>query len=485
MPLYPVSLSLPVLVLVSCACSVLVSAKMIVPSGPTTPHWNDTAGNRIEAHSAGLLIENGRYYWYGESKKTDDLSDHGVNCYSASSLAGPWTFEGQILSQKDIVVEGQSGPFVVERPKVLFNNKTNLYVLWFHLDNSGYSFRHAAVAVSPTPTGHFRFVHALQPDGVPSLDMSLYGDWDGQAYFIRSCDNQYAGISRLSPDYLNTTGIISTHSVFEGMAIFRLHNGTYYIICSHLTGWNPNPLMLFRAAGSTLDDPQWVDMGNPTGDPTSFDSQPTYVVENEAADGSKYFVYLADNWVHGGPAGLIDASYVWLPINITADSMSLHWVTEWDPDRPFAPPPPPPPPPPCQQSLYARLSLQPCARATLSWSLSTTSPAPFALKSPGGFCAGPHGTDAYTSMPALALLPCSGDAALQFEYHASSQSIVHAADGLCVDATFCSSELCPGNYLALYACGSPHGNQQFAYNMSTGLLVSLMDASLCLSACTD
>ncbi len=48
------------------------------------------------------------------------------------------------------------------------------------------------------------------------------------------------------------------------MAIFRLANGTYYIISSHLTGWNPNPLMLFRAQGRTLDDPQWVYMGNPT-----------------------------------------------------------------------------------------------------------------------------------------------------------------------------------------------------------------------------
>ena len=103
--------------------------------------------------------------------------------------------------------------------------------------------------------------------------------------------------------------------VFEGMALFRLANGTFYIITSHLTGWNPNPLMLFRAAlgqarsthairtlgnnltqnamkytlnvfvlrpppflavgatagaaGKTLDDPQWVSMGNPTGSSTS------------------------------------------------------------------------------------------------------------------------------------------------------------------------------------------------------------------------
>ena len=34
-------------------------------------HWNDTDGNRIEAHSAGMLQSplDERWYWYGESKK--------------------------------------------------------------------------------------------------------------------------------------------------------------------------------------------------------------------------------------------------------------------------------------------------------------------------------------------------------------------------------------------------------------------------------
>ena len=86
------------------------AVQYIVPGGPTTPHWNDTQGNRIEAHGAGMLYvkEEGRWYWcvvrvrrslrYGESKKTDSLADHGVNCYSAPSLSGPWTFEGQVRS---------------------------------------------------------------------------------------------------------------------------------------------------------------------------------------------------------------------------------------------------------------------------------------------------------------------------------------------------------------------------------------------------
>ena len=89
-------------------------------------HWNDTDGNRIEAHAAGMLqaedgrcaraaavstaapspgahlgptpgvlraavlvlADAGRWFWYGESKKTSSLADHGVNCYSAPTIAG-------------------------------------------------------------------------------------------------------------------------------------------------------------------------------------------------------------------------------------------------------------------------------------------------------------------------------------------------------------------------------------------------------------
>ena len=257
-------------------------------------HWLDTDGNRIEAHAAGMLeAPNGRWYWYGESKKTPQLQDHGVNCYSAPSISGPWKNEGAVLNQSDIVLPGDEGPYIVERPKVLYNENTKTYVMWFHLDKAGYSFKHAGIATSTQPHGPFKFSKGLLPDNLPSYDMSLWRDpQDGQAYFVRSVDNKFTAISRLAPDYMSSTGIISNHSVFEGMALFRHPNGTYYIVGSHLTGWAPNELMLFRANGKTLDDPQWVDMGNPTGDPTSFNSQPTYVVQYTPQDGDPYFVYM-------------------------------------------------------------------------------------------------------------------------------------------------------------------------------------------------
>ena len=85
---------------------------------------------------------------------------------------------------------------------------------------------------------------------------------------------------------------------------------------------------------------QWVDMGNPTGDATSFNTQPTYVVSATDAKGESYFIYLADNWIHGGPAGLTDAAYVWLPIKFTDDAIVFPKTTAWTMSDPFAPSPP-------------------------------------------------------------------------------------------------------------------------------------------------
>ena len=50
-----------------------------------------------------------------------------------------------------------------------YNPKTKKYVCWFHLDTSGYKFRHVGIFESESPVGPFVFVHALQPDGIPSL----------------------------------------------------------------------------------------------------------------------------------------------------------------------------------------------------------------------------------------------------------------------------------------------------------------------------
>ena len=451
------------------------SPGLIVPCFDSScVHWKDTEGNRIEAHAAGMLqAPNGRWYWYGESAKTPSLDHHGVNCYSAPDISGPWKNEGLVLSQSDIHVPGQTGPFIVERPKVLYNNKTAAYVMWFHLDLPGYKFAHTGVATATEPQGPFTFQHGLLPDGRTSEDMSLFRDpQDGQAYFIRSVANQYTAISRLTPDYLHSTGIISNHSVFEGMALFRHPNGTYYIVTSHLTGWGPNPLMLFRAAGKTLDDPQWVDMGNPTGDATSFNSQPTYVVQyTPHTGGDPYFVYMADNWLHSssnktGHAALIDAAYIWLPLWFKHDRIELHRQPAWELESPFPSCPTPGTP----------LFLSECGRGGQIWDVANGTGR---LVLSGTELCVTYNNDASQAI----LGRCSS--APEFQW-VGKMLRTATNPSHCLDIALCQDYVCAGAYVSLGQCNDAHGNQEFTIRPTSGgkaVLQSNMDESKCLTVC--
>ena len=48
----------------------------------------------------------------------------------------------------------------MERPKVIYNERTRKFVMWFHLElkGQGYWAARSAVAESDTPTGPFRYI---------------------------------------------------------------------------------------------------------------------------------------------------------------------------------------------------------------------------------------------------------------------------------------------------------------------------------------
>jgi len=206
----------------------------------------------------------------------------------------------------------------------VYNKKTSLYVLWFHLDNHGYSLRYAGIATSKSPNTRFSFVKGYQPDGVGGLDQSVYQDDNGvDAYYVRSVENKYVGISKLADDYLSTSGITSTIGEDrEGPAIFT-YNGNYYLITSHLTGWAPNAMELF-SAGKTLHNATWTSLGNPTNDATTFDSQSTNVLSYKNT-----LIYQGDRWNYSGPGGLLNATYIWLPIVPSGNNFKISYQASW------------------------------------------------------------------------------------------------------------------------------------------------------------
>ena len=341
-----------------CGPSLVSAARLIVPGAA----WQTVGGGRIEAHAPGVLRDpvDGGWWWFGESAKTGNLSEHGVNCYHSTDLYS-WTSIGQVINQAAIRVPGRRGPYTMERPKVLHHAGSGAYVMWFHIDDDAYDVRRVGVAVSYDVAGAgFSFVRSFQPDGLPSLDMSLYEDRQNGsvlgAYFVRSVDNAYVGISRLTDDYMDTQGLTSIiPEAREGHAIFHYHT-RYFMLTSHLSGWAPNDMEAFVSGGDSLAGAEWTSLGNPTGSRTSFDSQPALVLPFTDAGGAPYFIYLGDRWA---APNLLNASYIWLPIILHPNlTLSIPWRDAWDLDHPFgdrltidAPATFPTPPPPSLADL--------------------------------------------------------------------------------------------------------------------------------------
>jgi hypothetical protein len=306
----------------------------------TAGSWVDTEGHPINAHGAGMLLHEGTYYLYGEIKKGRTwlvpgqdwecyrVPAGGVSCYSSKDLLH-WKYEGLALattvgdSTSDIDTSK-----VVERPKVLFNKKTGKFVMWMHIDDRTYSFAHAGVAVSESPTGPFQYIGSVKPNGNDSRDMTLFQDDDGKAYHIFASEkNMTMHACQLSDDYLSHTKnetrlLIDAHR--EAPAVFKT-KGKYFLITSACTGWSPNPALL-----SVSDHPLgiWRDAGNPCvgdGAETTFQSQSTFVVPVPGKKGA--FIFMADRW---NKADLPASQYVWLPLQMKNREPEIAWRDSWD-----------------------------------------------------------------------------------------------------------------------------------------------------------
>lgn len=339
--------------------------------------WPDDRGEHINAHGGGILVHDGTFYWFGEHKGERSSSAFvGVTCYSSKDLVN-WKYEGVALSVSDDPASDITRGCTLERPKVIYNKKTGKFVMWFHLElrGRGYSAARAAVAVSDNVTGPYTYIgsgrvnpgipaenvtdadlayiDALQeiprswtPEwleaiskglyykrdfagGQMSRDMTLFVDDDGKAYHIYAAEeNLTLNIAELSDDYQSHSGRyvrVAPAGHNEAPAIFK-RNGTYWMITSGCTGWDPNAARMFSAP--SIFGP-WTQHPNPCRGEKSeitYGGQSTYILP---VPGKKdLFIFMADIW---RPRNPIDARYIWLPIQFEQDGTPyLEWLDEWN-----------------------------------------------------------------------------------------------------------------------------------------------------------
>jgi len=186
------------------------------------------------------------------------------------------------------------------------------------------------VGVADKPQGPFTYRKVLDPPG-GGYDITLYQDDDGKAYLI--CSHQWVKAHLLSDDYLAIEKTYDLKGVTgEAPAVFK-HDGAYYFLTSHLTGWAPNANKY--AVASTFLGPYETKgtfcMGR--GADTSFDGQTTFVLPLARKPGQ--FIWLADR-VNAKSGTEVDdfrqATHIWLPIALdpAQKRLSVDWRDQWD-----------------------------------------------------------------------------------------------------------------------------------------------------------
>ena len=312
----------------------------------------DTNGVNIQAHGGQIQKLGSKYYWIGEDKTNDYKPCPGIHMYSSSDLYN-WDDEGLVLktmkSESDLSEEYFSNLYgdlpyeeqyaiyedlwqgdgndgcVIERPKMLYNKKTNKYIIWFHADGttpsskgqSNYGKAKAGIATSDSPVGPFKLLgtyllvvndkydHSCDNFGGHVRDMNVFQDDDGTAYVIYSSDgNTNIYIVKLNQEYTNISKsdgdtpiegidyiVTFIKNSREAPALFKANN-KYYMITSGCTGWSPNPAQ-YAISDKVLGE--WKIVGNPCtdeGSSTTYDTQSTCVYKISEDE----YIYMGDRW---------------------------------------------------------------------------------------------------------------------------------------------------------------------------------------------
>ena len=269
----------------------------------------DTNGNVLNASDGGIICADGCYHWYGlalrplpfgKNGSGGQVSDKGVVMYRSKDMSS-WEYEGVILPVVTSNDTYLKPPLRFERPKIIYNRKSERYVLWSHFvacpGDHGFTdgSAEALVASCESVNGEYRVEKIFRPIDRSGYvrDCSLFVDDDQGAYFIydRHVSEAFNPVLkqferclhtvRLTDDYLDETEDWARLDACDGReapCMFK-RNGMYYIITSGLTGWEYNEAVYYI---SPSPDKGWKCMGNPCmgeGKETTFNSQPTQVID--------------------------------------------------------------------------------------------------------------------------------------------------------------------------------------------------------------
>jgi|EP01047_Picozoa_sp_COSAG01_P037647 hypothetical protein len=306
----------------------------------------DQHGNKLITGEAGVLHHNGKFYLYTNDWNVGN-SCPGVDCCASSSGCGGCCFNAPskppqpmrpdctdpkngsnpygyfhqfvVYSTIDFKTWEYLGvamplsarkPGEMMRPHVLFNQKTQLFVMWYEdRPEVGYS-----VATSPTPGGPFKTVKTdvKMPGKGRIADMDLFMDDDGTAYQVRTSFT----VVQLTDDYLGPAKLSSEirppHSS-EAPVMFRRGDWYYVLVgndCCYCVGGSNAMVMMAKTPSGP-----WSyagDVGSVPGHKFDIHCPHNFVTNAQA---QKVFS-VPPSASSAGPASAIENSFVWLGMQV-------------------------------------------------------------------------------------------------------------------------------------------------------------------------
>jgi len=323
-------ISLPVV----CSTAISLVACFVCRSVPASDEvrpgeiWPDDRGQHIQAHGGGILKLAETFYWCGEDRSRGlDPTKRYVSCYASRDLIH-WTFRNQVIHLAD--PEGFGPRWILERPKVFYNEPTKRFVMYMHIDGpsvpggrGGYDLARVGVASCDTVDGDYQYLRSFRPLGNQSRDLGQFIDDDGSAYLISEDRPNGFHIYKLSDDYLDIQKdvcLIPAH--LEGGAIVH-YEGLYYVIGSGLTSWAPNPNQYATATKLAGPWSEFKDIAPPA--TNTYGSQSTMLVKITGAK-STSVIFMGDIWK---PRSQWDSRYLWMPLEIGQGTLRLPAPKPW------------------------------------------------------------------------------------------------------------------------------------------------------------
>ncbi len=287
--------------------------------------WRDSQNNKMQAHGAGIMQHNGKYYMIGEDK-AGSHHFNGINLYSSSDLMN-WDFEKTIIDRNSHPTLADNTRFA-ERAKIIYNESTKNFVVWVHWENDKFEASEAAIFYSDSITGNYTFHKTFRPFGNMSRDCNLFKDDDGTAYFTSAANFNYDMVMyKLTADYLD---VADQDTLFVGdhreAPVIVKKDSTYFLITSAATGWDANQAKY--TSSSKIFNGEWKKWKN-LGNSKTFDTQPTDVIKVEGSNKTTY-LYVGDRW---GDPSIAESKTIFLPLEIENDStLTLNYINEFSID---------------------------------------------------------------------------------------------------------------------------------------------------------